>query len=449
MIGREKIIRLLKDVVSRSRADQTEALFLGSDFGLTRFANSYIHQNVADQNNNVSFKVAVGKKIGAASTNIFEKEDLQRSCEKAIEIAEHARPIPYFKRFALPAKFKRLSSFYETTARVTPSKRALVVKRICDKAEKNGFVGSGALSTSVSEIAIVNSNGVAAYQPNTSSSVNIIFSSESSSGYAQGLGRRFDKVDFDSLSTKALEKCRLAVDPGVLEPGKYDVILEPVAVANLLEWLTFIAFAADPYHEKTSFLSGQKGKRIAIPGLSIYDDGLDSKGIAFPFDFEGVPKKRVYFIRNGLGGVPVYNLLTAAKYKARTTGHGTPPGWTGGPMPLNIHVAPGKIPFAKMLSTVRRGILVTRFHYINGFLDTPRALLTGMTRDGTFLVENGKIIGGVKNLRFTESMVGAFANIQAISREIELVDTWWSDVGCISAPAMVIRNFNFSGKTEF
>jgi predicted Zn-dependent protease len=449
MIGKEKVIGLLKEIIAGSRADSTEAVFTGTDYGLTRFANSYIHQNVADQNSSVAFKVAIGKKIGVAGTNIFEKDALERARDSAIEIAERALPLSYFKGFARPAKYQRIKTYFDTTADITPAKRAAAVKKICSKAERKGLIASGALSTSASEIAVVNSNGVACYQPNSSCSVNIIISSDDSSGYAQGLNRRFDKIDFGALADRALNKCLAARNPITLEPGKYDVILEPVAVANLLEWLTFIAFTADPYHEKTSFLSGKKGKRIGVSNLSIYDDGLDTGGIAFPFDFEGVPKKRVYFIRKGLGGGPVYNLLTAAKYKAKTTGHGTPPGWSGGPMPLNVHVAPGKTPFTKMISSVERGILVTRFHYINGFLDTPKALLTGMTRDGAYLVENGKIVTGVKNLRFTESMLRAFANIQAISKETDLIDTWWSDVGCVSAPAMLIRDFNFSGKTEF
>jgi len=449
MIGKEKILKLLKEIISESHAKSTEAVFTGTDYGLTRFANSYIHQNVANQDSSVAFKVAIDKKIGVSSTNIFEREALTRTCNNAIEIAERAIPVPYFKGLAGSALYKHIKTFFDITAGVTPAKRAAMVKRICAKAEKRGLIASGALSTSVSEIAIVNSNGVACYQPNSSCSVNIIVSSDDSSGYAQGLGRRFDKMDFGALADTAVKKCLASRNPIDLEPGKYDVVLEPVAVANLLEWLAFIAFTADPYHEKTSFLSDKKGKRIGVSGLSIYDDGLDTKGIAFPFDFEGIPKKRVYFIKNGMGGSPVYNLLTAAKYKTKSTGHGTPPGWSGGPMPLNIHVAPGKTPFAKMIAPVKRAILVTRFHYINGFLDTPKALLTGMTRDGTFLIENGRIVSGVKNLRFTESMLRAFGNIEAISKETEQIDTWWSDVGCISAPAMIVRDFNFSGKTEF
>jgi PmbA protein len=449
MTGREKIVKLLKTVLSESNVKQAEAVFIGSDYGLTRYANSAIHQNMADQNNNILFKVAIDKKVGVASTNILEPEAMKRACLNAAMIAERAKPNPNFGGFAKGAKYKKLNGYFDVTARVTPAKRAAVVKKICDRASKKGLNASGALTTSSSEIAVVNTNGLVAYQPGTSGFINIIISSDDSSGYAQGLSRRFDRIDFDSLADRAVNKCLLSRNPQTLDPGQYDVILEPAAVANLLEWLSFIAFSANPYHEKTSFLSGKKGKKIASSSLSIYDDGLDTGGIAFPFDFEGVPKKKVFFIRKGLGGGPVYDLGAARKYKTRSTGHGMPPGSAGGAMALNIHVASGNKPLGKMLSSMKKGILVTRFHYINGFLDTPKAVLTGMTRDGTFLVENGKIVSGIKNLRFTESMARAFGNIVAISRESELVDSWWSDIGCIKAPALQIKNFNFSGKTEF
>jgi PmbA protein len=449
MIGKEKIVRLLKEVLAESKLTQAEAVFIGAEYGLTRYANSAIHQNMADQSNNISFKVVIDKKVGVASSNILEKEALKRACLNAAAVAERAKVNPNFGGLAGPAKYKKLTTHFDVTAKVTPAKRAAAVKKICDKALKKGLSASGALTTSESEIAIVNTKGLAAYQPSTSSFINIIYSSEDSSGYAQGLSRRFDKLDFAALSDKALEKCLLSRNPRTLEPGQYDVIVEPVAAANLLEWLAFIAFTANPYHEQTSFLSGKKGKKIAATALSIFDDGLDPSSIAFPFDFEGLPKKKVFFIRKGLGGGPVYDLSTARKFKTKSTGHGMTPGNSGGPMPLNIHIASGTKPFAKMLTSMERGILVTRFHYINGFLDTPKALLTGMTRDGTFLVEKGKIVSGIKNLRFTESMLRAFGNIEAISKESELVDTWWSDIGCIKAPALQIRNFNFSGKTEF
>ncbi len=449
MIGKDKIIRLLNDSISHSKADHTQALYIGTDNGLTRYANSFIHQNVAEIDSRVIFQVALGQKIGVASTNVLEKDSLRRCLDDAMEIAQWAKPNPYFKGLAKPSKIARINTFHEPTSKISPAKRAAAVKKICNRAIKQGFIASGALSTSGSEIAIVNSNGVKLYQPLSSSSINIIMSSDNSSGYAQGVSRRFDKIDFDCLTDIAIDKCILSEKPVELEPGKYDVILEPVATANLLEWLLFIAFGAIAYHEKSSFLSGKKGKKIMSPMVSLYDDGLEAKGISFPFDFEGTPKKKVYFVKKGIAGGPVYDLASAVKNKTKSTGHGLPPGGSQGPFPLNLYMAPGKSRFEDMVKSMKRGILVTRFHYINGFLDTPRALLTGMTRDGTFLIENGKLVGGVKNLRFTESVVAAFSNVKSISKETELVPSWWSDIGCTSAPAVYIEKFNFSGKTDF
>ncbi|MCJ7498377.1 MAG: metallopeptidase TldD-related protein, partial [candidate division Zixibacteria bacterium] len=140
---------------------------------------------------------------------------------------------------------------------------------------------------------------------------------------------------------------------------------------------------------------------------------------------------------------------TAYKDKVKSTGHSLPPPATDGPIPLNLFVKAGDSSLKKMIESLEKGLLVTRFHYINGYLDTKNALMTGMTRDGTFWIENGKVKQGVKNLRFTESMLKAFSNISQISRQRKIAIPWWGDVGVIVTPALLIRNFKFTGKTEF
>ncbi|MEE9554334.1 MAG: TldD/PmbA family protein, partial [candidate division Zixibacteria bacterium] len=440
MIGREKILKLLDSVAKKSKANTTEILFMGSDSGLTRYANSCIHQNVAESDGKVTFRVSVDRKIGTVTTNILDEKSLLKSLESAIEIAGFSRPNKYFKGVAPKSKIKRIKTHFESTAVITPAGRAKIVGRICGKASRKGLNASGAFSTSETEIAFVNSNGVRLYQPLTSAVINMVIASDNSSGYSQGISRRIEKIDFDSLLDKAIGKCELSKDPVGVEPGKYDVFLEPAAVANLLEWLSFIGLGAVGYHEKTSFLSGKNKKRVMASSVNLYDDGLDSSGIAFPFDFEGVGKSKVHFVRNGLGGRPVYDLINGSKNKTKSTGHGMLFGSTG-PIPLNLFMAPGKKPMDDIRKGIKKGILVTRFHYINGYLDTTRAVMTGMTRDGTFLVEDGKITKGVKNLRFTESITRAFSNILAVSKETELCDTWWSDIGCVSAPALLIKDF--------
>jgi predicted Zn-dependent protease len=449
MIGREKALKLLKSVSAGSKADTTEILFVGTESGLTRYANSQIHQNVSESNSQVTFRVSVDGKVGIVSTNVMEKKSLLKSLQSAMEVAAHSRPNKHFKGVAKKLKTRRIKTYFDTTSKMTPAARAKVVGNVCRAASKKGLTASGAFSTSKTEIAFVNSNNVALYQPLTTAAVNMVISSDTSSGYAQGISRRAERIDFDTLKERAIEKCLRSAKPIEMEPGRYDVFLEPTAVANLLEWLSFIGFGAVRYHEKTSFLSGKYNRKVMAPSVTIYDDGLDTSGVAFPFDMEGMPKRKVSFVKKGIAGRPVYDLQTAAKNKAKSTGHGLLTGGATGPVPLNVFMLPGKTGRDEIISGIKRGILVTRFHYINGYLDTPRAVMTGMTRDGTFLVDNGRIVSGIRNLRFTESISRAFSNIQSISKETELCDTWWSDIGCVSAPALHIKGFNFSGKTEF
>jgi len=228
------------------------------------------------------------------------------------------------------------------------------------------------------------------------------------------------------------------------------VILEPVAVATLLEWLNYIGLGSKSFQEETSFLSGKIGQKITGDQLTIYDDGTDMNGVAFPFDFEGVPKQRVELITKGVAKGVVYDSVSASKENKKSTGHALTPDNSGeGGYALNLFVEGGKDSLDEMIGGVENGLLVTRFHYINGFIDTPNGVLTGMTRDGLLRIKNGKLRGGVKNLRFTDSMLRSFSNIRGISAERKLVSSWWDAIGCITAPAMRLGSFKFTGKTDF
>ncbi len=205
-----------------------------------------------------------------------------------------------------------------------------------------------------------------------------------------------------------------------------------------------------PFVQKTSFLSGRIGKKITSDKVSLYDNALDTRSAAFPFDFEGVPKKKVAFIDKGVAKGVVFDRAWAKKAGKKSTGHAiTADESSEGAFAMNLFMAPGKVKREKMISAVKRGILVTRFHYINGLIDTRNMVLTGMTRDGTFLVENGEIVGGLKNMRFTDSFMRAFKSTVAMSKETECVDSWWSAVGCMTVPTVHLGSFKFSGKTEF
>ena len=449
MIGKDNILTLLTAVLKKSEADQTEAVYIGGESGLTRFANSAIHQNVSERNSRVYFRAALGKKIGVTSTNSFIKEDLEKALFDATEIARNQRENPDFPGLPTKQEFTKLNTYFEKAAHFSPTQRAEAVKKIFDKAKALQLTCAGSFSTGDSEIAVVNTKGVACYQPLTSAYLNLIVMGDNSSGYADQLSRDVDLIEVDNLAEVAIKKCMESKDPKDLDPGEYQVILEPSAVAALVEWMNYIGFGSKSFQEETSFLSNRIGKKIMSENVTMYDDGIDESAIAFPFDFEGVPKQKVMLIERGIAKGVVYDSASAHREGKRSTGHALTPDNAEGTFALNLFIQGGDSSLDKMIESVKKGILVTRFHYINGLLDTINALLTGMTRDGTFWVEDGKIKHGIKNLRFTESMLKAFSNVQQISKDRKIVASWWEDVGCIVAPAMLIDNFKFTGKTEF
>jgi PmbA protein len=450
MIGKEKLFTLLNSVLKKSEADQTEAIFIGSESGLTRFANSSIHQNVFERNSRVYLRAVFGKKIGVTSTNSLVPEDLQKALSGAAEIARNQKENPNFPGLPGKQKYSKLDTYYEKTANFSPTQRAEAVKRIFDKAKAMQFTAAGSFSSGSSEIAVVNTNGVECYQPLSSAYLNLIVMGDNSSGFSDHLTRDVDSIRVDDLAEIAIKKCADSKNPKGIEPGEYQVILEPSAVAALVEWMNYIGFGCKAFQEGTSFMSNRIGEKIMGEKVTMYDHGLDESGIAFPFDFEGVPKQKVTLIDKGVAKGVVYDSISAHKEGKKSTGHALTPDQTAeGGLALNLFIDGGDSSLEKMTQSVKRGILVTRFHYINGFLDTTNALLTGMTRDGTFWVEDGKIKHGIKNLRFTESMLKAFSNVKQISKDKKIVASWWEDIGCIVAPAMSIDNFKFTGKTEF
>ena len=450
MIGKEKLLKKLESILAHSTADQTEIVYIGDEFGLTRFANSFIHQNVYENNCRVLFRSVLGKRVGVASTNSLVDADLKQTLDNSIEIARSRAENPKFPGLPKGSKYKQLATFDKATARCTPMQRAKTVQKVIAEATKQDLTIAGAYSTSSGEIAIVNSRGVRAYQPVTAAAINMVTMSDTSSGYASAVSRRISNIDFKALAKTAVEKCKLSRNPQALEPGEYEVILEPAAVAEVMEWLNYTGFGSKTFQQGTSFLASRVGRKITSEKITIYDNALDPKAIAFPFDFEGVSKKKVMLIDKGVAKGVVYDSMAASKGKTKSTGHALPATESAeGALGLNIVVAPGKTPRAKMISGVKRGILVTRFHYINGLIDTRNSILTGMTRDGTFLIENGEIKYGIKNLRFTDSMMRAFKSTVAISKESQLIAAWWSSVGCVSVPTIHLGSFKFSGKTEF
>ncbi len=214
------------------------------------------------------------------------------------------------------------------------------------------------------------------------------------------------------------------------------MILEPVAVGELVTFLGYLGMGALALQEGRSFLTGKLGGKVAGDNVTIWDDGTDGRGLAMPFDWEGQPKRKVTLIENGIGRGVVYDSYTATREKRETTGHALPAPNTAGPLPLNMFLAPGEASLDEMVASTRRGILVTRFHYVN-VVHERETILTGMTRDGTFLIENGKRTKPLKNLRFTQSVLGALSMVEMIGKECALAEYAY-------VPALKVGKFSFT-----
>jgi PmbA protein len=243
----------------------------------------------------------------------------------------------------------------------------------------------------------------------------------------------------------AVRKAIAAQNPEAIEPGEYTVILEPAAVADMLMFLGFLGFSALAAQEGRSFMCGQIGSRVMGDNITIWDDGLDPAGLPMPFDFEGVPKEKVVLIDRGIASGFVHDSATASQEDRLSTGHALPAPNTYGPMPINLFMAPGDSTLDEMISSTERGILVTRFHYTNP-VHPVKVIITGMTRDGTFLVENGRVTRPVRNLRFTDSVPRAFSEVLSMSRERKLQAGYF---GGALVPSMKVGRFAFTGATEF
>lgn len=445
MLGERKMREIAERVLSLSAANQTEVIIMSEDSGLTRFANSYIHQNVAERNVGLRVRAVVGKKIGVASSNDLSQEALERVVERAVTIAKLQPENPDFTSLPSPATVAEIEAFDEATASFSPEDRAKAVGLVCQLALNNGLIASGAFTTGAGELAVANSLGIFAYYSTTTADINTVIMSDDSAGYAAATAWKVGEINTEVVGAEAVEKALQTRNPRELPPGRYPVILEEYAVADMLETLAYLGFGALAVQEGRSFMVDSFGKQIMSDAISIWDDGLDPTGLPMPFDFEGVPRQRVDLIKGGVAEAVVYDSYTAGKEGRASTGHGLPAPNTYGPIPGHIFMAPGEASKEEMLETMERGLWVTRFHYTVP-VHPKLAIVTGMTRDGTFLIEKGEVAYPIKNLRFTQSYIEALANVELVGRATRLQQSWF---GGVRAPALKLAEFEFTGATEF
>lgn len=448
MLGPEKIKQLTDLALSFSKAEQTEVLVRTVDSALSRFANNTIHQNVFDSDATVRVRLIFGKRTGIAELNDLSPEGIRRAVETARAVAQLQPDNPNNPPLPAPLLISTADAFVERTAECSPEMRARTISNICRQAAAQNLLAAGAFRTDAYEIAVANSLGVMAYQAGTVADLHMVmmFETGSGSGYASAASPDVRAIDAESLARSAMDKALRSRDAIALAPGEYTVVLEPYAVANVLQYLAFNTFNALAVQEERSFVRGRRGELLFSPQITMYDDGLDPSTFALPFDHEGVPRQKVIMIEQGVARDVVYDTVTARRDRVASTGHSLPAPNTDGPLPRHLCIAPGTASSDELIGSVTRGVLITRFWYTR-VVHPVKATMTGLTRDGTFLIEHGKVTLPVKNLRFTTSYVDALANTALVGRDAKLIHDDRTGMS-FRVPSLVVERLNFTGVTQ-
>ena len=467
MLTRGQASDIFDRIKKLSSADEVEVLFSGGRFALTRFANNTIHQNVEDENHIVSVRTVFGGRTARATTNKFDDESLRRVVESSEALAKVQHPDRDL--LPMPDSIEAAGSadegvrateipsrYFAQTAALTPQLRADGVKKIVDIAQKHKLTTAGIFSSSESVEGIFNSRGLSNWHTQTLAEVSISMLGADSSGWQKANSPDVANLEPLRLAETAAKKALDSTHPAEIPAGKYTVILEPSAALDIVGFM-FWDYSGMAILDQRSFLNGRIGSQLFGENITIWDDVTHPLQTGCPFDGEGMRRLRLPLVENGIVKRVVYARATAERMKRseqkdkvgpiEPTGHGLPLPNEIGEMPVNIVFASPKNPQAlsEMIAFTERGVLVTRLWYIRE-VDPYEKIVTGMTRDGTFLVENGRVKQGIRNFRFNESLIHMLSNVEAMSLPLRSCGEESFDM---VVPAMKIRDFNFTEVTKF
>ncbi|PYX93954.1 MAG: hypothetical protein DMG71_13785 [Acidobacteria bacterium] len=467
MLTRDQAGAAFAKIRKYSTADEVEALFYGGKSALTRFANNTIHQNVAEENYGVSVRTVFGGRTARASTNKLDDESLKRVVHASENIAKVQHPdadllpVPDSREADIAGRNARSpqaipSRYFEQTAAVTPEQRAQGVAKMVGVAQRHKLTAAGIFSSSEAVEGIFNSAGLSAWHTQTSAEISVTMLAGDSSGWQKSNSPNVAHLDAVVLGEIAARKALESASPREIAAGKYTVILEPAAVLDIVGFM-FFDFGGLAILDQRSFLNNRVGTQLFGKNINVTDDVAHPLQSGAPFDGEGVPRQRVQLVENGNVKRLVYARATAEKMKKseykdkvgpiEPTGHGFPIPNEMGEAPMNIVFSAPQDPktIERMIGSTERGVLVTRLWYIRE-VDPYEKILTGMTRDGTFYVENGKIQYGVRNFRFNESLIHMLSNVQEMGTPVRASGEESFDM---VVPAMKVREFNFTEVTKF
>ena len=448
MIGHTRLLEELARLVKRSRADATSICAEADTRRVSRFAYETIHQDVAQENLSVCIKVTVGKRVGVAVTDTLARSSLLCCLRAAAEIARHAPPLKELP--PLPGSYRHTTTqdYVAETVQAAPQTFLNTLKHLFQLCQGVGAQLAGSFVVGEDELAVVNSNGVACYAASTITGAKLVTMYRKLSGFAAGVDRRLDRVDLETLLERSLKQCLHRREPVTLPIGTYEVILEPEAVAELLVWFGYIACGAKSFQERTSPLAGRMGEQLMARRITLVDDGHDPEGLRMPFDCEGVPKQRVALIDRGKAAGLVYDTTYGLLYGHASTGHAPSPDEVEGPLPSHLFLESGSQRREELIRACARGLLIPRFHYVNGLLNPREALMTGLTREGAYLIEDGKLTRPITTMRFTQSLLEALRHVVGISKERHVIADPTQDGGCAVMPTLHLAKFRFTGRSE-
>ena len=441
MDGHKKIC---EKIFSLAGTLSAEAIITSSDSALTRFAGNVISQNVSNASTDISVRILKDGRVTRFSLNQPSEHALKAAFAAATAALKAQKKDAALEALPKAAPLKENKKlFFPGTAALSPSYRAARIAALADKCKKAGIAAYGTFENGAGRTTVANNRGVYASHKESYAIYSVTARDKDGFGWAEQSAFDAGSIDYALVDRTAMEKARLSKNPRSVPPGRYTVILEPSAAVSLLSYLGVYGFGGQFYNEGQSFVSGKLGKKVVSELITMRDDAR-GPAAGMLFDYEGQPRQKVTLIEKGVAAGVVHDRHTAAKAGTKTTGHALPLPNTFGPVPLNISVAGGGDSLESMIKSTRKGILITQFHYTN-LLRPLTVEMTGMTRNGTFMIEDGRLAYGIKNLRFTESAVEALKRVLAVGDTPALYLEW----GRFSAPALKLADFNFSSATEF
>ena len=407
---------------------------------VSRLSESLIQANTSISDMDVWLRVFRDNRTGLSHGPSLDVSSLQTMVDEAVVSWKNAT-----RQSQVTAPTELKTSFDPVNdpaiLNENPVQRAVKLEKAVSAANRHGLCYSGAFTTSAATRELMTRNGLDVTASGTSIDVSCTLThSESGTGWARGFSTRLRDIDPIALTVKAGGKALNGRRKTTLKPGRYTVVLEPAAVASMLLFLAFLSFGGSVYNRGTSFMSGKIGQKVMPKHITISDEPSDPVSHGWPFDYEGVPTKDITLIENGIAKAVVHDMQTASSAGIKSTGHALSPGNTFGPYPRCLKIAPGPKSIKSILPDTGKAILVSRLWYIN-YVNPMRTMITGSTRDGTFLLRNGAIESAVQDMRFEESILEAFRRSVVISSEKEYVRQFGSTL-CV--PWMVIPDFTFT-----